>query len=43
MPWRIRVLLGQFHKGQMVIEGNIEYTSFGVSEGIINVGTYYPV
>ena len=35
---------GQFHKGQIIVDGiTIEYTSYGVSEGIINVGTYYPL
>lgn len=35
---------GQFHKGQIVVDGiTIEYTSFCVSDGIINVGTYYPL
>jgi hypothetical protein len=35
---------GQFYKGQAIIKGiNIEYTSYGVSNGVINVGTYYPV
>ncbi len=35
---------GQFYKGQVSIGGiTIEYTSFGVSDGVINIGTYYPV
>ena len=35
---------GQFYKGQIVINGiTIEYTSYGVSDGVINIGTYYPV
>ena len=35
---------GKFHKGQIIVDGiTIEYTSYGVSEGIINVGTYYPL
>ena len=35
---------GQFHKGRIMVDGiTIEYTSYGVAEGIINVGTYYPL
>ncbi len=35
---------GQFHKGRIIVDGiTIEYTSYGVAEGIINVGTYYPL
>ena len=35
---------GQFHKGQIVVDGiTIEYTSYCVSNGIINIGTYYPL
>mgnify|MGYP000740785728 CR=1 FL=1 len=35
---------GQFYKGRININGTeIEYTSFGVKDGLINVGTYYPV
>jgi len=35
---------GQFYKGQVIIDGiTIEYTSYGVSEGVISIGTYYPV
>ncbi|MDE7062340.1 MAG: hypothetical protein K2O73_03740, partial [Lachnospiraceae bacterium] len=35
---------GQFHKGQIIVDGiTIEYTSYGVSDGVINVGTYYPL
>lgn len=35
---------GKFHKGQIDINGKtIEYTSFGVNDGTINIGTYYPV
>ena len=35
---------GQFHKGQIIVDGiTIEYTSYRVSEEIINVGTYYPL
>ena len=35
---------GQFHKEQIIVDGiTIEYTSYGVAEGIINVGTYYPL
>ncbi len=35
---------GQFYKGQLDVNGvTIEYTSYGVKEGLINVGTYYPV
>lgn len=34
----------QFYKGQVKINGvTIEYTSYGVEDGRINVGTYYPV
>ena len=34
---------GQFYKGQVNIEGTIiEYTSYGVSDDVVNVGTYYP-
>jgi hypothetical protein len=36
--------MGQLYKGQISINGiTIEYTAFGVSEGIINIGTYYPI
>ena len=35
---------GQFYKGQIVVNGiTIEYTSYGVSDEIINIGTYYPL
>lgn len=35
---------GQFYKGQITFRGvTIEYTSYGVSDGIINVGAYYPI
>ena len=34
---------GQFYKGQVNVNGvNIEYTSYGVEDGVINIGTYYP-
>ena len=34
---------GQFYKGQIDVNGvTIEYTSYGVKDGVINVGTYYP-
>ena len=40
----LNLTTGQFHKGQIVVDGvTIEYTSYGVSDGIINVGTYYPL
>ena len=40
----LKLNVGQFYKGHIVIEGiTFEYTSFGVSEGIVNVGTYYPL
>ena len=33
---------GQFYKGQVTVKDVIiEYTSYGVEDGIINVGTYY--
>lgn len=35
---------GQFHKGRVEIDGyTIEYTSYGLSEGTVNVGTYYTI
>lgn len=35
---------GQFYKGQILIDGiMIEYTSYGVSDTVTNVGTYYPL
>ena len=35
---------GQFYKGKLDVNGvTIEYTSYGVKDGLINVGTYYPV
>ena len=35
---------GQFYKRQLDVNGvTIEYTSYGVKDGLINVGTYYPV
>ena len=36
--------IGQFYKGKITINGvTIEYTSYGIEDGLINVGTYYPV
>lgn len=35
---------GKFYKGRIEINGKtIEYTSYGTKDGVINVGTYYPV
>ena len=35
---------GKFYKGRISIKNIvIEYTSFGVKDGLINIGTYYPV
>ena len=35
---------GQFFKGRVVVDGvTIEFTSFGVKDGVINVGTFYPL
>lgn len=35
---------GEFYKGQISFDGvKIEYTSYGVKDNWINVGTYYPV
>jgi len=35
---------GLFYKGTIEIGGiTIEYTSYGVSDGVINIGTYYPI
>ena len=40
----LNLRIGQFYKGQIVVDGvTIEYTSYGVSDGKINVGTYYPL
>ena len=40
----IKLGVGEFFKGQIVADGiTIEFTSYGVSEGIINVGTYYTI
>lgn len=34
---------GKFYRGQINIDGiSIEYTSYGVQEDMINIGTYYP-
>ena len=34
---------GQFYKGIVNIDGiNIEFTSYGVSDFVTNIGTYYP-
>lgn len=34
--------VGQFYKGQVNVNGvNIEYTSYGVKDAVINIGTYY--
>ena len=34
--------VGEFHKFQIVVDGvTIEYTSFGIKENVVNVGTYY--
>lgn len=36
--------IGQFYKGQVNINGiTIEYTSFGLKDGMVNIGTYYPI
>ena len=41
---RIHPGTGQFYKGQIVVDGiTIEYTSYGVRDGVINIGTYYPL
>ena len=35
---------GKFYKGQVLVNSIIiEYTSYGVKDGVINIGTYYPV
>lgn len=35
---------GQFYKGRIVVKGTeIEYTSFCLKDGMIHIGTYYPV
>ena len=35
---------GQFYKGRIIIKGKtIEYSAYGVQDGIINIGTYYIV
>lgn len=35
---------GQFYKGQIGVDGSIiGYTSYGVSEGVIDIETYYPL
>jgi len=40
----INLSVGQFHKGQIVVDGiTIECTAYGVSEGVVNIGTYYPL
>ncbi|GAC44481.1 outer membrane protein, partial [Paenibacillus popilliae ATCC 14706] len=34
---------GQFNKGTVIVNGKpIEYTSYGLGNGKINIGTYYP-
>ncbi len=36
--------IGQFYKGHVEVDGIIiEYTSYGVKDGVINIGTYFPV
>ena len=39
---KLNLVKGQFYKGKVVVEGVvIEYTSYGVSDDVINIGTYY--
>lgn len=39
---KLNLEIGQFYKGRTIIDGvTIEYTTYRVSEDIINVGTYY--
>ena len=40
---KLKLKKGEFYKGQVTIDGIvIEFTSFGVSDNKINIGTYYP-
>lgn len=41
---KLNLKKGQFYKGRVNIDGiNIEFTSYGVSDSITNIGTYYPI
>ena len=41
---RLNIEPQQFYKGRITVNGiTIEYTSFGLKNGAINVGTYYPI
>ena len=41
---RLNIEPQQFYKGRVTVNGiTIEYTSFGLKDGVINVGTYYPI
>ncbi len=41
---KLNLSKGDFYKGQILIDGiTIEFTSYGVSDVITNVGTYYLV
>lgn len=41
---KLNLSKGEFYKGQIVVDGiTIEFTSYGLGDGAINVGTYYPI
>ena len=40
---KLKIKKGEFYKGQVKVNDVvIEFTSFGVSDDVINIGTYYP-
>ena len=40
----IQLDVGQFFKGRVSIKGiELEYTAYGIKDGVVKVGTYYPV
>lgn len=41
---KLNLSKGEFYKGQIVVDGiTIEFTSYGLGDDAINVGTYYPI
>jgi len=41
---KLGLVIGQFYKGQVTIGGVIiEFTAYVLSDGTINIGTYYPI
>ena len=41
---KLKLSQGEFFKGQIEVDGiTIEFTSYGLSDNTINIGTYYPI